>query len=315
MKNKLIVIVLILITLGGFIFYKNKNATNTKISYLEEKPAYGTIQDIVSTAGLVEPQNRLEIIPPLSGRVDKILVNEGDSVRTGQTLAEMSSTDRAALLDAAQAQGKEKVKYWSEVYKPTFLLSPINGKVIVRAIEPGQTINTSTALLVLADRLIVKAQVDETDIGQVKVGQKAVITLDAYPDIRITGRVSQISFESKTVNNVTIYEVKIIPESVPAIFRSGMSANVNIIKQQKNRALLLTEKAISYKNNQAVVVVKDNSAAGSHSAKIKTGLSENGNIEILAGLKDSETVLIANGTASNNKKKTTSFMARPRPGR
>lgn len=314
MKNKFVILLLIIIVLGGFIFFKTKKQTDQKISYQEEKPFYGMIQDIVSTTGTVEPQNRLEIIPPLSGRVEKIYVQEGATVRTGQTLAEMSSTDRAALLDAAKAQGEEKVKYWSEVYKPTVILAPINGKVIVRDIEPGQTINTSTALLVLADRLIVNAQVDETDIGQVKVGQRVIISLDAYPDTKIEGKVSQISYESKTVSNVTIYEVKIIPLSVPGIFRSGMNANVSIIKQQKNKALLLSEKAITYRNEQPTVLIKDNSQQGFHPAKLKTGLSQNGNIEILSGLQATDTVLIANGSATGVKKTTGSFFSMPRPG-
>jgi macrolide-specific efflux system membrane fusion protein len=316
MKNRILGILIFLLVIGGFVFFKNKTVSNPIITYTEEKPFYGTIQDIVSTTGTVEPQNRLEIIPPISGRVEKIYVQEGDVVRSGQTLAEMSSADRAALLDAAESQGKEKVKYWSEVYKPTVILSPINGKVIVRDIEPGQTINTSTALLVLADRLIVNAQVDETDIGQVKVGQKVIISLDAYPNVKISGRVIQISYESETVNNVTIYEVKIISENVPGIFRSGMNANVNIIKLQKNKALLLSEKAITYKNEQPTVLIKDNSPEGFHTVKIKTGLSQNGNMEIVSGLKDTDTVLIASTTTVSAKKTVSSFisMGRPRSG-
>ena len=104
-------------------------------------------------------------------------------VKTGQTLALMSSTERAALLDAAQTQGPEAIKYWEDVYKPTPLLSPIDGEVIVSKDYPGQTITASDVIVVLSDHLIVQAQVDETDIGKIKLGQEVTLSLDAYPQI------------------------------------------------------------------------------------------------------------------------------------
>lgn len=308
MKNKIISLVIIVLGISLFLNFKPKEK---KAVYQEEKPFYGQVQDVVATTGLVQPQNRLEIMPPISGRIEKIMVSEGDNVYTGQTLALMSSTDRAALLDAARTQGEEKVKYWADVYKPTALVAPINGKVIVRSVEPGQTVNANTAVLVLADRLIVKAQVDETDIGRVKIGQKVIITLDAYPDIKISGRVNHISYESKTVNNVTIYDVDIIPDQVPAVFRSGMSANVEIIKLQKNQVLLIPEKAIFYKDSQPQVLLKDKTEKGQHAVEIKTGLAQSGNIEIISGLKETDIILLNKSIQQTGARRTTSFMQRP----
>ncbi|GBR77540.1 macrolide-specific efflux system MacA, partial [Candidatus Termititenax dinenymphae] len=234
MKKFWIFILIIILAGSGFFYYKQKQSKNTVVTYSEIRAEYGTVSDIISATGVVEPQNRLEIIPPISGRIDQIFVQEGAEVRAGQQLAIMSSTDRAALLDTASTQGQEKIDYWSNVYKPTPILAPIGGRVIVRSIEPGQTVNSNTTILVLADRLIVKAQIDETDIGKVAVGQKTTISLDAYPDVKISGRINRISYESKVINNVTIYEVEIAPDSIPAIFRSGMSANIKIIRRQKD---------------------------------------------------------------------------------
>jgi macrolide-specific efflux system membrane fusion protein len=152
-------------------------------------PTYGSIQTVISTTGTVQPQNRLEIKPPINGRIEEILVQEGDRVSVGQTLALMSSSERAALLDAARTQSKETLDYWEEVYRPTPLIAPIKGVVIVRGVEPGQTVASTDAVIVLSDRLIVQAQVDETDIGKVKIGQAAVISLDAYPDTKVEARV------------------------------------------------------------------------------------------------------------------------------
>ena len=185
-----------------------------------QNPVYGTITTLISTTGTVQPQNRLELKPPINGRIEKIFVQEGDRVTIGQTLAVMSSTERAALLDAARTQSKETLAYWEEVYKPTPLIAPINGEVIVRGVEPGQTVTSSDAALVLSDRLIVQAQVDETDIGKVKLGQTAVISLDAYPETKVKATVDHIAYDSTIVNNVTIYKVDILPKKIPAVFIS-----------------------------------------------------------------------------------------------
>jgi len=84
----------------------------------EIAPVIGSIRMAVSCTGAVLPKNRLEVKPPVNGRIERVLVKEGDKVKTGQILAQMSSTERAALLDAARGQGEEKFKYWQETYKP-----------------------------------------------------------------------------------------------------------------------------------------------------------------------------------------------------
>ncbi|MFH1848394.1 MAG: biotin/lipoyl-binding protein, partial [Candidatus Omnitrophota bacterium] len=126
-------------------------------------PAIGDVAVTVATTGVIEPQNRLEIKPSIGGRIDSILVREGDRVKEGDILAWMSSTERAALVDAARAQGEEALRYWEEAYKKTPVIAPINGEVIVRSVEPGQTVTASDTVLVLSDRLVVSAQFDETD--------------------------------------------------------------------------------------------------------------------------------------------------------
>jgi len=91
----------------------------------------------------------------------------------------------------------------------------VDGEVIVSKDYSGQTITTADVVIVLSDHLIVQAQVDETDIGKIKLGQEVKLTLDAYPQIKITGKVNHIYYESLIVNNVTIYQVDILPDSVP----------------------------------------------------------------------------------------------------
>lgn len=256
----------------------------------EIHPEIGDIREVVSTTGTVEPQNRLQIKPPIGGRIEEILVREGDKVKAGQTLAWMSSTERAALLDAALTRGPEQVDYWKDAYKATPLIAPIDAEVIVRAFEPGQTVTASDAVLVLSDRLIVSAQVDETDIGGVKDGQDAVVSLDAYPEVKVKSKVSHISYESTVVNNVTIYQVDILPDSIPAVFRSGMSAIVEIVTQQKNNVLRLPVTAVTRGRRKSTVTILERGRQASR--KVETGASDEKYIEIVSGLGENDTVVV-----------------------
>ena len=251
----------------------------------------GNITVTVVTAGVVQPQNRLEIKPPIAGRIEKVLVEEGDEVRQGDILAWMSSTERAALLDAARAQGPEAAARWEDVYKPAPLVASLDGTVIVRAVEPGQTVGSQDAALVLADRLIVQAQVDETDIGRVQPGQAASITLDAYPDRDVRASVGHIAYESETVSNVTIYQVDIVPDMVPPIFRSGMSANVSITVDEKDGVLLVPVEAVRDRRGKKDVLVKQEEGEPIPS-EVEVGLTDDTQVEIVSGLQEGGVVVI-----------------------
>jgi macrolide-specific efflux system membrane fusion protein len=295
--------VAVLIAVVGIWYFMKKEKGADVFVQSEIKPFYGDIMKTISTTGVIEPENRLEIIPPINGRIEEMLVKEGDKVKRGDVLAVMSSTDRAALLDAAIAQGKDAVAYWKDVYKETPLISPIDGDVIVRAVEPGQTVTSQTAVLVLSDRLIVKAQVDETDIGSVKTGQDALIIVDAYPDDNIPGTIGHIAYESKTVNNVTIYEVDVIPSVVPDFFRSGMSTTVDIVESEKKNVLMIPVDAVTKENGINTVQVKK--AGKIESVRIETGISDGMYYEVLSGIGPEDIVITKSKKIILNKKSNT----------
>jgi macrolide-specific efflux system membrane fusion protein len=256
------------------------------------KPHYGTIQVAIAATGTVLPYNRLEIKPQVNGRMESVLVQEGQKVRTGQILGWMSSTERAALIDAARMQGAGSLKYWEEAYKPIPIVAPIYGTVIVRAIEPGQAVVSTTAILVLSDRLIVKADVDETDIGRVKKGQIANISLDAYPDVKVRGRVDLIEYESKIVNNVTMYQVNIIPDTVPAVFRSGMTADVSIIEKIREKVLMVPSDAVINENQKNYVWVITDDKNKPEKKEIQTGVSDDQNVEVVSGIRENYNIAV-----------------------
>jgi macrolide-specific efflux system membrane fusion protein len=204
----------------------------------------------------------------------------------------MSSTERAALLDAAEKQGEQELRYWQEAYKPIALLSPIDGEVIVETCQPGQTVTANDAVAVLSDKLIVRAQVDETDIGKIKLNQDAIISIDAYPDIKIKSRAEHIYYESKTVNNVTIYEVDLAPETVPLFFRSGMNANIDFIEESRQNALLLPLEAVHKGKEGDYVLVRENAFNGTAKRAVKAGISDDNNIEIISGVGPKDVIII-----------------------
>jgi macrolide-specific efflux system membrane fusion protein len=294
MRNKTMKIILVLLTVAALIFlifrFRQKSGNQTQVR--EITPVRGTIQQIVSATGTVLPRNRLEVKPPVGGRIESILVKEGERVVAGQTLAWMSSTERAALLDAARGKGEEELKYFQDTYKPIPLISPIDGEVIVATTQPGQTITTSDAVVVLSDRLIVRAQVDETDIGKIKIGQRAYISLDAYPDTKVEARVEHIYYESQVVNNVTMYEIDVIPQEVPLFFRSGMSAEVNFIEQSRENALLVPLEAVHREKDQAYVWVSQDTGKEALKKNVILGIADEKNIEVVSGLGINDRIIV-----------------------
>ena len=265
-------------------------------------PGMGTVEIMVITTGVVEPQNRLEVKPSVSGRIEEILVKEGEAISRGDILAWMSSTERAALVDAARSQGEEALKYWEEAYKKTPIMSPIDGEVIVRAVEPGQTVVTSDAVLVLSDRLVVSGQFDETDIGRIRKGQDAFITLDAYPDVELEGVVDHVAYESEIVNNVTIYNVDILPKEMPEMMRSGMSVTVEVIEEKAEDVMTIPSSAIHYDGERQYVLVQDRRGKTTE-RDIEIGLNNDQTAEVISGLSEEDSV-IAQDTAYLPKRKS-----------
>ena len=296
MKNTKVISITLILTfliLGGFFYYykKNKKAEN---NFTEHTITLGDIDLTILATGTVQPKNRLEIKAPVAGRIDQVLIKEGMRVNKGQILAWMSSTERAAMLDAARAKGEEEYKKWSELYLPTPVLAPITGTIILKNVEPGQTFTNADAIFTMSDHLTVKAQVDETDIAQIKLKSEAKIVLDAYPTNTIEAKVDQLAFDATTTNNVTTYAIDVRPDTTPEFMRSGMTANVTFRVLSKKQIPLVPSEAIKVNNGESFVLKKNNSSKGSKPIEvlIKTGITDGKNTEILEGLLPGETILI-----------------------
>jgi macrolide-specific efflux system membrane fusion protein len=297
-------ILTILAASAGYYFWSQKK--NEEIIYKFIPVKRGDLEVTILSTGTVQPENRLDIKAPVAGRMDSIRIREGEKVRKGQVIAFMSSTERAAMLDAARAKGAEEYKSWSELYLATPIMAPISGTIILRNVEPGQTFTTTDAIFTMSDRLTVKAQVDETDISQVKLKQAAQIVLDAYPGKIIKGVVDQIAFDAKTVNSVTTYIVDVLPNEFPEYMRSGMTTNVTFFVEAKKSVLLISNEALKVQSGHTILMLKDPDGP-SRPREIQVGVSDGKYTEILGGAEEGDIAMVPEVKLNRDKKGSNPF--------
>ena len=132
------------------------------------------------------------------------------------------------------------------------ITSPIDGTVISKSVEEGQTVAASFStpeLFTIAKDLTnmqVIANVDEADIGGVKEGNRVTFTVDAYPDDTFEGTVKQVRLEATTTNNVVTYEVVISAPNADLKLKPGLTANVTIYTQERSGVLAVANKALRF---------------------------------------------------------------------
>jgi macrolide-specific efflux system membrane fusion protein len=291
-----------IVVVAGVSWFAYRKNPKLELTYREIKVERENLEVKVLGTGTVQPENRVEIKPPVPGRIEQVLVKEGQLVKKGQILAWMSSTERAALLDAARSRGSVEYKRWEDNYNPTPIMAPINGTLILRNVETGQTFTNVDSVFVMSDRLIVKALVDETDIATIKVKQKAIITLDAYPNDVIPAVVAQIAYEAKTVSNVTTYEVDVLPEKIPSFMRSGMTANVTFMVANRTGTIAIPNDALRVQDNQYSVLVKGAQANQNEERIVEVGITDGKKTEVLKGLNEGELILAAEVNISKSGK-------------
>jgi HlyD family secretion protein len=158
------------------------------------------------------------------------------------------SASSSAALNSARA-GLDRAKINLDYATIT---SPITGVVINRAVDVGQTVaasfNTPTIFTIADDlsRMQVQASIDEADIGQVKVGQTATFTVDAFSTRTFTGTVSQIRLQPTTVQNVVTYTVMIDVDNKDMALLPGMTANVTVDVQKAQNVLIVPAAALKF---------------------------------------------------------------------
>lgn len=139
------------------------------------------------------------------------------------------------------------------------ITSPINGVVLNKAVEEGQTVAASFStptLFTIAQDLTdmrVIADIDEADIGDVKEGQRVTFTVDAFPNDIFQGAVTQVRQQATTESNVVTYEVVISAPNADLKLKPGLTANVTIFTLEKNDVLTVSAKSLRFAPNEALI--------------------------------------------------------------
>ena len=187
-----------------------------------------------------------------------------------------------------------------ERLQETDIYAPISGVIIQKLVEEGQIISSGvsnvsggTPLAEIADmsRIFIIADVDETDIGSIREGQKVEVTADAFYGTIFKGKVLRISPKGVVENSITIFKVKIeIIGNGKSILKPMMSANVDIITNKVNDTLYVSRQAISLAENKSYAVILNDELP--EEIEVETGIQTPIYIEIFSGLDSGQEVII-----------------------
>ncbi|MBQ7453550.1 MAG: efflux RND transporter periplasmic adaptor subunit [Selenomonadaceae bacterium] len=288
----LIVVALIIGAAVGYKFYTDKVVAETTKTYETAKVIRMDLTKTVSATGTIQPRESVEVSGKVTARIKDILVEENDRVTTGQVVAILDGKDFEAKLDQANftlTNAKQKLDRTERLYKigaksleelqdaqyeydraksavdlaeddvnQTVITAPMDGIVVGEPKTPGtmavQGSTNPTVIMRIADlsEKLVKAKVDETDIGSVKIGEHATFTVDAYPDKTFRAEVTKISqtdtanswdtsssssSSSSSSNAVIYYYVTFSAPDDENLLLPAMTARLDIIVGQVRNAL------------------------------------------------------------------------------
>ncbi len=227
----------------------------------------------------------------------------------------------------------------AQSFQGSSVVAPMDGVVLTKNIEIGESItsgvssfNAGTVLFTVADtsRMIVKAGVNEVDIGKIHTAMPVKVTLDAYPKVIFRGKIDRIAPAVRVDDKVRVFDVEIRLDAQGRELRSGMTANIEVIGERKDKVLSVPVEAVFKRDDQEIVYVKktiDPKAFAEEAKKkdakkaeggpkkedkdawkkffdkrvVVTGLADNARVEILQGLKAGEEVALEDPTVSKDK--------------
>lgn len=229
------------------------------------------------------------------------------------------------------ASAKEEVQRAQTNLGYATITSPIDGIVLSKAVEEGQTVAASFStpeLFTIAQNLKemqVVADVDEADIGDVREGERVTFTVDAYPDDTFEGTVKQVRQEATTTNNVVTYEVVISAPNADLKLKPGLTANVTIYTAERKNVTCVPSKALRYTptketigkrkivdcNGKNKVWTLEGNNIVAH--RVNIGMTDGTNTELLDGLKTGTQVITGISMAAPDEDETASGSAERSP--
>ena len=343
---------------GGYTYYQKQQIEKEQANVETVQVKKANISSTVSATGTIRPVNSVEISSKITARLKNVLVKENEQVKAGQVLATLDAKDYEAKRDQAQFKvTNTKAKYDRAVFLhkvgaysneqledatmnydtavsalaqmnndlgETSIIAPMDGVVVGEPKTAGTMAvagsDNPTVIMRIADMSSkeIQAKIDETDIGNIKIGQKATFTVDAFNGKTFTAKVSKISqtdtgntwdtsnkSSTTTSNSVIYYYVTLDVEDSDNILLPAMTARVNINTADKSDALVIPISTLKTDSSGTYVLVKE----GNNQEKrpVEVGIYSDDMVEIISGLSEGEEVVstykASENTSSKNNKK------------
>jgi HlyD family secretion protein len=229
----------------------------------------------------------------------ELAINHQQAAKTqlGVALAKMAQA-KAAIAEAQAAVDRAQ-----EELDNATIRSPIDGMVLSRPVELGSPVSSilnlganATLVLVLGDisKVYVRGNVDEADIGMVRLNQPARIKVETFREKQFEGKVTQISPMGTDKDNVISFEVKVSIDNSAGELLANMTANAEIVLEEHKHTLVIPEAAVVYdaKRNASVDVYAPSAKTGRDRRSIKIGVSNGTKTEVLSGLTEGQKVVL-----------------------
>ena len=213
------------------------------------------------------------------------------------------SQAEVAKAKAQVAQAQAALASVEEDLRNSTIVSPMDGLVLSRDVEVGDAVSSilvlgsqATLVMTLGDMstVYVLGKVDQADIGKVYLGQPARIVVESFKDKKFEGKVTKISPLGVEKDNVTTFEVRVSIQNPSGELKANMSANAEIILEEKHSVLLIPESAVIYdKDKHTSVEVPDPKADnGRRKIPVKLGISNGVKTELVSGLNEGQKVIL-----------------------
>jgi multidrug efflux pump subunit AcrA (membrane-fusion protein) len=246
-------------------------------------------------------QNLLDVISKINSYHDIV-----DNYNFDKKNLELSIRQKEIDLE----QAKKKLNDLKEDLNDYYVTAPLSGILSTLNIKKGDLIDSNQIIgTIITNQKIAKISLNEIDSAKVKVGQNAILTFDALPDLKVKGKVIEISPVGKEEQGVVSYDVKISLEEENKEIKPGMSVDAEIIVDRKENVLLVPNSAIkSDRMGKYVEVVKDNKIKKRY---IQTGISNDEFTEVLEKINEGEIIIIRTlSQTAKNRQQTNPFLPR-----
>ena len=212
---------------------------------------------------------------------------------------------RVAEASANVAQAQAATDRAEEELANATIRAPIRGTILARDVEIGSPVSSilnmgsaATPVIIMGDisQVFVRGKVDETEIGSLRLDQPARIKVETFKDRTFQGRVTQISPMGVERDNVTNFEVRVSIDNPGNELKANMTANAEIVLEERPNSLIVPEAAINYdaKRNASVDLLDRSSRTGRKRVPIKVGISNGTRTQVLDGLKEGDRVVLPN---------------------